>query len=784
MPYFLINDFKSGLDVRKSILTAPAGTLTKLINAAISPGGEIVKRRAFVKVADLKGTFGLAAIGEKVVAFTKNTHPVCPLLTGPAGDHPTDVTLEYHVLPNDSPTSVLSDYEVFDGKLYVSLYDPTPSPPADTKSGSVLPTGVPDGTTYLQTSDNQIYVWRQNAWTSWSPTKVVSAIPGRGYQGTTFKHLADNKIYVINFNGDWDIWKPRDKGAGVPTGDTGATIVSTADGATNTPVGKGVPTYFQNGDTFLDTRSSSVYVVKGKVWATWDADSNGANLPSSQMEKYTITNSADNKNYVTKNQVWVPFVPDFTVAKLPDGVKDGTAFLLTTDNNYYEWQTSAWVLWTGRAPIAKTSGTTLPTTATDGDIFLRTTDNTTWVRKAGLWEQWKLSARLKNPHYYKDERDTVNDQLLQNLDLTWTWTTKKNPNKGNYAETEGSGKGLHLRAYKSKMYCVGDKYLRFSATDNAFLWEAATDPNDTSRAGANYINISLQEGASSRLTGCEIYYDKLVLMSEYTSQIWTVVSDYKQNVLGQILRATGTRAPWSVQGFGSGDVLFLASSGIRSLKARNVSNSAAVSDIGSPIDEYIRGIPEKYGSVNHYYNARAILEPVVGRFWLAFPREIAVLSYFPGPDVTAWSIYTTDFDIDNIVVAGDRVFIRSGDDLYLFGGVNGTDYDNCGVEVRLPFHDGSKPGHEKVFTAFDATAEGSWDVSAAFNYDMPDAEEPVAHISPSNAANPVSTSTWNKGLHEMTAYSTHLSLRFYNKTAAPAKLSSVAIHYNLAQDSD
>lgn len=486
MPYFLISDFKAGLDVRKSVLTAPAGTLTKLVNAAITPGGEIQKRRAFVKVADLTGTMGLAAIGTTLVAFTRNTDTAAPTIPGL-----TDVTLKYHKLPTASATAVLTDYDIFDGKLYVATYD--------TAGGTV---------------------------------------------------------------------------------------------------------------------------------------------------------------------------------------------------------------------------------------------------------------KQKNPHYYNNAADGA---------------------APTYVETEGSGMGLYVRSYKSKMYTVGDKYLRFSAIENAKLWEPATDPADTTRTGAGYINISLQEGQSSKLQGVEIYYDKLAILSELTTQVWAVVSDPKQNALGQVLRATGTKAPWSVQQYGSGDILFLASSGIRSLKARDISNSAAVSDIGSPIDEYVRYLPKRYGSPTFLYNARSILEPVVGRFWMAFPREIMVLSFFPGPNITAWSVYTTPFNVDHIVACGDRVFIRSGDDLYLFGGVSQEEWDDCPVEIRLPYMEGGKPGHMKMFQGIDVTATGQWEVAVSYNFDQPEAEELIGTIT---------EPTWNKGKYALDGYASHMSLRLYCNTTGNATLSNVAIHYKLSGDAD
>jgi hypothetical protein len=270
--------------------------------------------------------------------------------------------------------------------------------------------------------------------------------------------------------------------------------------------------------------------------------------------------------------------------------------------------------------------------------------------------------------------------------------------------------------------------------------------------------------------GVEIYYDKLALFSELSTQMWNVVSDPKQNSLGQVLRQTGTRSPWSVQQYGSGDILFLASSGIRSLKARDISNSAAVSDIGSPIDDLVRNLPDEDKVIG-----RSVLEPVVGRVWFAFRRKIFVLSFFPGPNITAWSTYTTDFDIDYIVACGDRVFIRSDDDLYLLGGVDGKTYDDCPVTVRLPFLDGSKPGHSKLFQAIDATVQGQWDIKISYDFDHPDNEEMVATVD---------APTWNKGLYELQGYASHMSLRFYSKSQGPAVLSNAAIHYQMATDAD
>jgi hypothetical protein len=61
MSYQVITDFRGGLDVRKYKLTLPPGTLTALINGHITAGGEIEKRKAFVKLSSTGNTTSLPA---------------------------------------------------------------------------------------------------------------------------------------------------------------------------------------------------------------------------------------------------------------------------------------------------------------------------------------------------------------------------------------------------------------------------------------------------------------------------------------------------------------------------------------------------------------------------------------------------------------------------------------------------------------------------------------------------------------------------------------------------
>lgn len=115
--------------------------------------------------------------------------------------------------------------------------------------------------------------------------------------------------------------------------------------------------------------------------------------------------------------------------------------------------------------------------------------------------------------------------------------------------------------------------------------------------------------------------------------------------------------------------------------------------------------------------AKAIVDPVDGRYWLLLKDKIFVLSYFPasgGGNITAFSIYEPGVNFTDLITVGNRIYARSGDTIYLYGGADGNDYGEAGdfeITVELPFYDASKPGDIKVLTGLDVTSEGSWTVS-------------------------------------------------------------------------
>jgi hypothetical protein len=112
MPYFSIEDFKAGLDVRRSRFTSVPGTLQQLVNAHITRGGDIERRKEFTDKGLMQGnTFGLAADVEGLVTFGSAAAPAGPL--------PDGVRYQQLTAPNGSAMTGIAAAEQFGAYVYV-----------------------------------------------------------------------------------------------------------------------------------------------------------------------------------------------------------------------------------------------------------------------------------------------------------------------------------------------------------------------------------------------------------------------------------------------------------------------------------------------------------------------------------------------------------------------------------------------------------------------------------------------------------------------------------------
>lgn len=260
--------------------------------------------------------------------------------------------------------------------------------------------------------------------------------------------------------------------------------------------------------------------------------------------------------------------------------------------------------------------------------------------------------------------------------------------------------------YRTKVYGVAGSLLKFSAINNPPLWASGT--------GSGYINIANHDAGGDTLYGIEVFQGNLVILSRRNVQIWTVKEDPAGNAQVQTLRNTGTRVGRSALAYGDLDVFYLDETGVRSVRARNQANTGSVNDIGTPIDTYIRSHLRGISQAT-LERGVACIEPTDGRYWLSIGTKTFVFSYFPSSKVSAWTVYETPFVIEDFAAINEKVYSRSGDVVYLYGGDNGNVYDNSLATVKMPFMSFGKPGHDKQLHGIDIAAEGAWEVNLLVN---------------------------------------------------------------------
>ena len=332
---------------------------------------------------------------------------------------------------------------------------------------------------------------------------------------------------------------------------------------------------------------------------------------------------------------------------------------------------------------------------------------------------------------------------------------------------EGSGTPGVLLTAAQKLHVGAGPNLFFSAVGDP------TDMGSGAGAGAGFIVMSTHTEGAEQLTGLARYDQFTAVFSRRVVQIWFLDPDPDLNRQAQVLNNTGAIAPRSVTQFGDGDVFYLDRTGIRSLRARDSSNSAATTDIGSPLDPVLLEVLQ---STDEAIVERAVglIEPRDGRFWLAIGDRIYVFSFFSSSRVSAWTEYRPGFVVDDMLVFNDRVWLRSGDTIYAYGGADGDlQYsDATQAEVWLPYLDADEPTRAKHITAVDAAVRGIWEVRLALDPTDPTASDRIGYLDRTTF-----------GLERIPAEgsSTHLQLRFRSTAAAsvsaPATLSTCVLHY-------
>lgn len=323
-----------------------------------------------------------------------------------------------------------------------------------------------------------------------------------------------------------------------------------------------------------------------------------------------------------------------------------------------------------------------------------------------------------------------------------------------------------ILTHKNKMYAGAGTNLLFSVVANAALWRDNTVGSETN-TGAGVIDMAAQSANDEDITGLGQYQGSLAIFSRNSTQIWSMDPNPGANVQLQVLDNTGTRSPRTIKSFGDLDLFYLSDSGYRSMRARDSSNAASVTDVGTPIDDIVLAHMLTLTDAQ-IERADAVIEPRDGRYMSALDDTEYVFSFFSTSKISAWSTYKPGFVISDYAVLNGRVYARSGDSIYLLGGDDNDQYTEQEVIVEMPYLDARTIGTWKKWTGLDVILTGTWDVYINTNPNRPDAWVKTATLYKS------SVSQMNLAMQQ---FSPVLKMKFVHQGNEYACLSKIVVHY-------
>lgn len=321
--------------------------------------------------------------------------------------------------------------------------------------------------------------------------------------------------------------------------------------------------------------------------------------------------------------------------------------------------------------------------------------------------------------------------------------------------------GTFALAHNEKMYVSNGSLLNISALHSATMFDPLY--------GADKLDLTQWSERTPVILSMADYAGDLALFGMDHILIYHMDVDFDLSFKRQVLHRIGIVGPHARVPYGSGDVLFLARSGVRSLRVRSGVDQAYAADIGTLIDSLVRAKIDASTLDQRLYNFWAEADPRTGRLWMALHDQIFVLSYFPESNISAWTWYdAAACPIDYLSLSEERIFWRSGNSIICFGGLSGTEYDASEVVVRVPYIDGGKPATAKHWTGLDVAATGTWQIKVSFDPSQPAVFDLLANIT---------QSTYAQQRIAVNGESPSASLELRSTFVGAARLGNATLHY-------
>lgn len=252
----------------------------------------------------------------------------------------------------------------------------------------------------------------------------------------------------------------------------------------------------------------------------------------------------------------------------------------------------------------------------------------------------------------------------------------------------------------SKVFAIRNDVVRYSATNNPSDWSTAGD--------AGFLPTGLQAQVDPKAQALGLYRGNLVVLSAGEFQAWQVDPDPSRMALLDNIPSIGT-IYYRAMASAAGELYFVTQQGVRSVSIAAGSTNLQAGDIGTPIDTLIQAkLPGA--------DPLALFYPGAGQYWLVFGNEVYVYTQSRIGGIGAWSIYEFPDDIEYTTQRDGKLYVRSGDGIYLIDETTGQD-DGVAVPgvVQWPWLDFGQPGAQKMMIGVDLVGAGAPQVSVGYD---------------------------------------------------------------------
>lgn len=350
-----------------------------------------------------------------------------------------------------------------------------------------------------------------------------------------------------------------------------------------------------------------------------------------------------------------------------------------------------------------------------------------------------------------------------------------------------SGMGTSAYVDKERVWSTAGRLWYYCKLGDATEWDSSA-PSD-----AGFIDLTETTEATDNAVGAARYQQSAAVFSSNFIALYALDVDPTKIAIEDTLDNTGTDAVHAIVRYGNNDVFYLDNTGLRSLRARDASNAPFVSDVGNYVDTFIQ---DTFASLTQQQSLDAIgaIEPRDGRLWLAAGGYIFVLSSFPSAPQgqgaqanyaytpttqnPAWSYYQPDeFDGDDVaamVRVGKQFFVRAGDTVFLYGGVDGNSYPEADVSpptVELPFLMGDTTTF-KQWTGFDIACTNEWEIVICYD---PNDESRTIELGR------VTKTTFNEMYSALNGQTTMVAPKLVCNQGGAATISAITLHYEATE---